>query len=283
VPVAEKRSGAFRRPKQQASPWSFLAPVVKFVDSVLKVPDGRARRAKPRALPVAERAPAPPGLPCELFLTTGLRSIPLFPVGPIDEFRFFQRFGVALHSEVEFVTRLDAQDRGTENFRAFGLFDLGGDWLPLPDLGRDEDLKRTLARKYGLERLPAARKLAEEGFSGYDPRRNEVEAGLNRIVPPRSTKVFKKVDGRHWSYADILDILRSELTGPQRIAWIEEACPPPPESSPIVHRYYLDAKKQAYLVREQRGRGKRLFLALTSAEAIEAVLSSGKHIRHFRG
>src|SRR5437016_2745202 len=118
-----------------------LALLVKaIVGNVLRKPDD-----EPVPLPVVELA-RPRALPCDLFLTTGPESIRLFPRGPFDEFRFYQRPVSSLH-EVEFVTRLDAEDAGTENFKAFGVFNLKGRAHALPDLDRLVELRRSLARR----------------------------------------------------------------------------------------------------------------------------------------
>lgn len=225
----------------------------------------------PRPLPVVERhVGRRRTLRCALFLTTGPASVPLFAPGPIDEFQFFQRLAISPDHDVEFVTRLDAADAGTENYRAYGIFHLKGPWRRIPELRRDRALAKRLEHKYGLDRLPHAAKMAPPSFV----------AGLNRLRPPATPKPLRKVRGRCYYFTDLLEILRSELTGPQKIAWIEEALPPPPPHSPIVHRYYLDAKKQAYLVRDHRGAGKRLYVARTSEEAIEpCLLSTRAHAR----
>jgi hypothetical protein len=222
-------------------------------------------------LPVVERCPVRRRtLRCDLLLTLGPASIPIFPRGPIEEFQFFQRFGIAPDHEVEFMTRLDADDADTENYGAYGIFALKGPHRRLPDLRRDRGLARRLEHKYGLGRLPHAAKMAPPSFG----------PGLNRLRPPTSTKPLRKANGRSWFFSDLLEILRIELTGPQKIAWIEEAIPPPPPHSPIVHRYYLDGNKQAYLVRDHRGVGKRLYVARTSEQAVEpCLLSTRAHAR----
>lgn len=222
-------------------------------------------------LPVVERCPTRRRtLRCDLLLTLGPASVRLFPAGPLEEFQFFQRFGISPDHEVEFMTRLDAPDAGTENYGAYGIFALKGPFRRLPDLRRDRALAKRLDHKYGLERLPHAGKMAPPSFG----------AGLNRLRPPVSTRPLKKTNGRSWFFSDLLEILRIELTGPQKVAWIEEALPPPPPHSPIVHRYYLDGNKQAYLVRDHRGVGKRLYVARTSEEAVEpCLLSTRAHAR----
>src|SRR5437762_640940 len=76
-------------------------------------------------LPVVERCPSRRRtLRCDLFLTLGPASIRLFAAGPVEEFQFFQRFGMSADHDLEFVTRLDASDAGTENYRAYGIFAL---------------------------------------------------------------------------------------------------------------------------------------------------------------
>ena len=264
-----------------------LSPMKEFVGAVLGQPAPGRRRKRVRVVERRSAAPAAPpadprrSLPCDLFLTLGAASLKVFPSGPINEFAFFQRYGASLHHDTEYLTRLDAADRGTEDFKGWGLFRLKGESQPLADVERDQALREAL-RRYGLERLPLARQMAEGGFRAFEPMSGETATGLNRLEAPRSTKTFKKVGERHYSYRDVLEILRQELTPLQKIAWIEAAVPPPPPSSPLVHRYYLDSHKQAYLVRERRGEGKRLFLAETSDEALEAILASGRFVRRFR-
>ncbi len=229
------------------------------------------RLEKSIMLPVVERCPVRRRtLRCDLLLTLGPASIRIFPSGPIEEFQFFQRFGISPVHDVEFMTRLDAEDAGTENFRAYGIFALKGPFRRLPEVRRDRALAKRLETKYGLERLPHAGKMSPPSFG----------PGLNRLRPPASTRPLRKRNGRSWFFSDLLEILRTELTGPQKIAWIEEAIPPPPPHSPIVHRYYLDGHKQAYLVRDHRGAGKRLYVARTSDEAIDpCLLSTRAHRR----
>jgi hypothetical protein len=219
------------------------------------------------ALPVVDRMPSRRRtLRCELYLTTGPASIQLFRRGPIDEFEFFQRFGISPDHDVEFVTRLDAEDAGTENYRAYGIFHLKGPWRRLPELRRNRALGLRLQEKYGLDHIPQAARMAPPSFV----------AGFNRLRPPESFKPLRKAKGRSLYLHDVLEILRQELTGPQRIAWIEEALPQPPPHSPIVHRYYIDGSKQAYLVRDHRGVGKKLYVARTSDEAEAPCLESTK-------
>ena len=238
-----------------------VARLRALIDSVTK------KETESRPLPVVERSLSRRRtLRCELFLTLGPASLRLFEAGPVEEFQFFQRFGIAPDHEVEFVTRLDAADRGTENFRAYGIFVLKGPFRRLPDLRCDRGLARRLAHKYGLERLPQASKMAPATFV----------PGTNRLRPLADARPLKRKNGRSWFFSDLLEILRRELTGPQRIAWIEEALPPPPPHSPIVHRYYIDGEKQAYLVRDHRGVGKKLYVARTSDEAEAPCLASTK-------
>src|SRR5262245_43090353 len=85
-------------------------------------------------LPVVERCPARRRtLRCALPRTLGPASIRIFPAGAVEEFQFFQRFGISPDHDVEFMTRLDADDANTENFRAYGVFGLRGAWKRLPD------------------------------------------------------------------------------------------------------------------------------------------------------
>jgi hypothetical protein len=264
---------------------NLLRPVAGFVGAVFGWKRAERPCEAPRPLPVIRSAPLGidrRALPFDLFLTLGAGSIRIYQQGTIDEFRFFQRRGVSHHHDVEFVTRLDPGDAGTENYKEFAVFKLGGESQALPDLARAESVTRTLPRIYGLERLPAARKLAAAGFSAFDPRHGHPDQGWNRLTPTPSTKPLRKVGETRFTYTDVLDILRKELSGPEKIAWIEEAFPAPPPHSRIVHRYYMDSNRQAYLVRDHATEGKRLFLAETSEDAILACRSSGKHVRRFK-
>lgn len=216
-------------------------------------------------------------LPCDLYLTMGWQSIPLFGRGPIDEFSFFQRFGVSAAHDTEFLARLDPEDAGTEDYKPYGVFSLkAGDGEPVPGLAVLDDFWPRLLREHGLSSVPPALAMASRRFDGFDPRFARAEDGLNRIEAPRSGKAFAEVEGRKFTYGDMLEILRRKLSGIQKIAWIEDAFRDPPAAGEIVHRYYMEAAtKEVILVRHHWSRGKRLYRVRTNAEAIELCLASG--------
>jgi hypothetical protein len=229
--------------------------VMTFVGAVLDVPpQGHADKLE-RAVPQTEGRRK---LPFDLYLTRGLESSILFPKGPIDEFRFFQREDVSSKHDVEFVTRLDPTDTGSENYQAFGVFKLrNGDSKPLPKHRANEVVTRVLGHGPAVE----ARTMLEKG------------PGPCRIVGA-TTKAWGRHDGRRVSWHDVLEVLRTELTPEERIAWIEEAFAPNETNTPV-HRYYVDAKRQTYLVRDVKGE-KRLYVAETSPEAL---LASASYLR----
>jgi hypothetical protein len=249
------------------TPWAerLARDVRAFVSRVLRPP----RR---RPAPLRRRT-----LPCDLYLTLGWQSIPLFQRGPIDEFCFFQRLGVSAAHDTEFLARLDPEDAGSEDYKPYGVFSLRpGEGEPVPGLALLEGLWARLLAEHGLSSVPSAQAMASRRFGGFDPRYARFEDGINRIDPPRSGKAFAEVDGRRFSYADMLELLRRELSGLQKIAWIEDAFREAPGPGEIVHRYYVEAEtKQAVLVRHHWDRGKRLYRARTNAEALQLCLASG--------
>ncbi|HBP19056.1 MAG TPA: hypothetical protein DEA08_14880 [Planctomycetes bacterium] len=249
---------------------AFVEKAQGFVAQVFKQP--RKRQAAP---------PLPPrSMPCELYLTMGWNSLKLFPQGPIDDFRFFQRGGVSLSHEVEFLARLDEKDLGSENYAPYGMFKLSGDsGERLPSLETDAELWATLNEVYGLPSLPSIHALASHGFQAFDPRYGDLTSGENSIEPPQSAKAYVRGNWRHYSYADVLEILRAEMTTPQRIAWMEVAFQDPPPAGEIVHRYYLDRRKTAWLVRHHWSDGKRIYEAQTNAEALDFCIASGHFSR----
>ncbi|RMG06845.1 MAG: hypothetical protein D6731_24925 [Planctomycetota bacterium] len=210
-------------------------------------------------------------LPFQIFLNMGTTSAELFPAGQIDEFYFFQRKGISEDLEVEFVTRLEESDAGTENFKPYVLFKPKGEHLELVDLQKEEDLWKTLDQTYGLVTIPKAKKMVGGApFNVFDPS-NPGSTGSNRIAAAEPEKVFKEVGERKFTYGEMLEILRNELTTPQKIAWMEEAFSERPAEGEIVHRYYLDVTKQVYLVRDHYAEGKKLFMAETDEEALEEL------------
>lgn len=240
-----------------------------FVDRVMRPP--RAREAAPE-LP-------PRTMPCELFLTMGWQSIQLFPSGHLDEFCFFQRGGVSLSHDVEFMARLDLEDVGTEDFKPYGMFKLSESGEPLVRLAHCERLWGILLDGYGLTSLPPVKSLASHRFTTYDPRYEVPGAGVNRISPPKSAKAYLRGKTRHYSYSDVLDILRAEMTTSEQIAWVEEAFAEAPPAGEIVHRYYLDRSKQTWLLRHHWSGSKTIYQAQTNAEALEFCVASGHFSR----
>lgn len=243
-----------------------LGQAKTFVSKVMQAP--RARRVTP------ERRRRT--MPCELYLTMGWNSIPLFPTGGVDCFSFFQRGGVSAGHDVEFLGRLDREDLGSEEFKPYGLIRLDRRHAQeLPSLETRPKLWERLSGVYGLAGLPSAQALASRTFSTYDPRYSSPEQGLNRIEPPTSAKAYVPARQRHYSYAEVLEILRTELDSPERIAWMELTFQEAPPAGEIVHRYYLDEQKQAWLVRHHWSEGKTLYQAETNEAALAYCLASG--------
>jgi hypothetical protein len=212
-------------------------------------------------------------LPFEIYLNMGTTSAMLFPTGQIDEFFFYSRTGISEDLEVEFVTRLEEADAGTENFKPYVLFKPKGEALELVDLQKEEDLWKTLDQTYGLVTIPKAKKMVAAGsLTMFDPRKGQdTKGGENRVTAAEPEKVFKEVGERKYTYGEMLEILRNELTPRQKIAWVEEAFTDRPADGEIVHRYYLDVTKQVYLVRDHWQEGKQLFMADTDEDALEEL------------
>ncbi len=216
-------------------------------------------------------------LPFDLYLTAGSGSLPLFPAGPIDEFRFFQRVHVSEQHKVEFLSRLAPKDAGTEDYKPYGLFRLRSELsLALERPSQVRKLWEVLTKGHGLSRVPEASTMIGR-FTAYDPERGKPDAGVNRLQAPRLARSYAK-RGRRITYADVLEILRAEMAPREKIAWIEDAFLDDLPAGEIVHRYYLGSNEQAYLVRHHWEQGKRLFRAETSAEAVVICASSA----HFR-
>jgi hypothetical protein len=261
-----------KHPMEELATWAWrsqekaVTQAKAFVLRVLRAP--RARRV------TEERRRRT--MPCQLYLTMGWNSVPLFPSGGVDCFSFFQRGGVSASHEVEYLARLDEADQGSEEYQPYGLFRLQANQAEaLPNLETRGDLWERLTSRYGLSGLPSAQALASHTFTTFDPRYSEPLAGVNRIDPPTSAKAYIPARRRHYSYAEVLEILRAELDSPERIAWMELTFPDPPALGEIVHRYYLDEQKQAWLVRHHWAQGKQLFRAQTNAEALAYCRASG--------
>lgn len=220
-------------------------------------------------------------LPFDILLNMGTSSVKLFESGQIDEFKFYQRIGVPEDLEAEFVTRLDEQDAGTENYKPYVLFKPKGECLNLLDLNEEEGLWQNLNQTYGLKEIPAVSDMVS-GFSAYDPGVGDESQGYNSITPDSGDAVFTTVGDQSFSHSQMVEILRGELTSPQKIAWIEQGFPDAPADGVIAHRYYIDVTKQVYLVRHHWSEGKGLFLAETDEEALVELPSernpfSGMH------
>lgn len=209
-------------------------------------------------------------LPFEVLLNLGTSSVQLFPNGQIDEFYFYQRRGVAEDLEVEFVTRLDEIDAGTENYKPYVLFRPKGDDVPLARPYDDEELLQVFNQTYGLNTFPTVKEVAGK-FTTYDPSQPDPATGRNRVVAAAPETVFAEVGDRRFTHGQMLEILRSELSMPQKIAWIEEAFDASLPEGEITHRYYLDVTKQVYLVRHHWSEGKKLLMAETDEDALEEL------------
>lgn len=211
-------------------------------------------------------------LPFDLLTNLGMSSVRLFPAGQIDELSFFQRTGVSDDLEVEFITRLEEIDAGTENYKPYVLLRPKTEGLAIPDMQKQEEFWKTLDQTYGLVTIPKLAKINAKPFTMFDARKpGDAKNGINRITAAEPDKVFKEVGEKKYTYADMLDILRGELTMPQKIAWVEEAFVEKPAQGEIVHRYYLDVTKQVYLVRDHWSEGKKLFISETDEEALEEL------------
>jgi hypothetical protein len=192
-------------------------------------------------------------LPCQLWLALGAGSLELFPAGPFDEFRCSQRQVRSRHS-FEYLTYLAANEVASEGYRPFARFDLRGAPTPLPRLSRALGFWKRLHADYGVRAIPRPR--LTQG--GRREGRVQIAAGLG-------SGVFRRPGQPGLPYAALLDMLRELCTGPEWIAWLESAFPAPAPGE-VWHRYYLDADLQAYLVRDEGARGKRLLKATLSAE-----------------
>lgn len=211
-------------------------------------------------------------LPFELYTNLGTRSVKMFDVGQIDEFRFFMRKGVSEDLEVEFVTRLEEQNVGTENYQPYVLFKVNGEGLPLLDLAKEDDFWEALEQSYGLDAIPRVRDVYQGAWNAYDPKQgDDPKSGLNQVVSTNGAKEFKKVGDHTFSMEDMHLILSSDMRLPQKISWIEQGFSEPLPEGEIVHRYYLDVTKQLFLVRHHWKDGKTLYAAETDEKALEEL------------
>jgi hypothetical protein len=179
---------------------------------------------------------------------------------------------------MEFLSRLDPADAGSENYKPYGLFRLEPERArPLFDADEVSRLWSIL-QECGVARPPDAASFAGAALQSYDPRRPGSE-GTNRLVAAAGARASARRGRRRLSYGEVLDILRDVMAPREKIAWIEDAFSDPPAPGEIVHRYYLGTNRQAYVVRDHWETGKSLFEAETSAEAIAVCLSSGNYSR----
>ena len=293
-PKSTPKAGRRRRAREGdgPTPWERFAawPVVEQVrpmvaqvralmDSVWSrpaPPDPGVEAAAPSRAARAPRRERPRTLPFDVYLNLGMRSVKLFAAGPLDPFCFFQRCSVSEHHDVEFLARLDPEHAGTEEYKPYGLIRLRPSHAqPVPTLQRERAFWETLHEDYGLARIPLARSLVPNRSSAYDPRDGDRKSGLNGLTPPKSGRVFQRVGRRRYTHADMLEVLRREMTSLQAVAWIEEAFSARPVEGQILQRYYLTPEKQVVVVRDHWARGKSLFRSETSAEAQQICEASG--------
>lgn len=199
-------------------------------------------------------------LPFDLRLLMGADSLTLFPRGSFDELTFFQR-AVAGHHELEYVTCLDEADG--ETVRGYGLFKLKKESEPLLDLSQQGELWERLNAKHRIVRLPDARTIMTRA----------PVTGRNRVIPPRDS--YRAKGQRPLTFLRVLQVMRQVCRPRQLIAWIERGIPDP-RPGVVLHRYYLDARTNVYLVRHER-RTRRLFTP--SRCELGAVSDSGQQVR----
>jgi hypothetical protein len=200
-------------------------------------------------------------LPFALHLIASGSSVELFPPGPLDVLRFNQRHHSSIHHELEYVVCVPI-GAAPEDHGAYAVVRLRPeDELPLESPAAIEKMLRA---SYGtFVRVPRARPLLENQYSD-DLTDEDPPEGLNRVLAPTREKA---VPGR-MSTAEVLDIMRKELKGPELIAWLEGAFRQPPRKGTVEHRYYLDGAATLYLVRDHFADGKKLYRAHTSAAAL---------------
>ena len=149
---------------------------------------------------------------------------------------------------------------GTERFEAFGLFRLRErEAQKLPDLRHATALWEALERDLGLRALPRARSLLRQTGSG--------PGGTTTWRIVGGSRSFCTSHGPRVAHTELLDWLRATLSPAEKIAWMEGAFDQPIAMGQIVHRYYVDARRQAWLLRHHWHHGRQLFQAQTSAEA----------------
>lgn len=206
-------------------------------------------------------------LPFDVFLCQGFQSVCVFRKGPFDEFTFFQRSDVPTHHDVEYLTRLAPRDDGKERYAAYGVIRLR-EAEPLPRLHQLKPLWQVLRQRLGIDRIPSA-KVYLRRSSAYAPA-GDPTRGVNRIRATLGSGVFQRQGARQVHFSEVLDVLRDELHGAERVAWIETAFPDAPET--LTHRYYLDTDLGVFLVRHHPTEGKQLFRAQLSAARGDGLL-----------
>lgn len=227
------------------------------------VPHSRMREPPP---PTATRL-----LPFDLRLLQGNDGLTLFPKGRFDEFTFFQRTVPGDH-ELEFVTCLD-QAGDDEDAQGYGLFRLKGPSETLLDLSRQRDLWQRVNERHRLDHLPNARNVITRTPHSYDPLRGE-HTGRNCVTPPKGA-LYRAKGQRALTYRRALEILRGSCRPRQLIAWIEAGIPRTRPGT-VLHRYYIDANRNLYLVRHEH-RTRQLFIP-SRCEASE-VRARSVHVR----
>lgn len=214
--------------------------------------------AEPEAEPLRARLDR---LPFSLHLVSGASSVELFPPGPLDVLRFYQRHHASLHHDLEYVVAVP-EGAAAEDFLAYAAVRFRPeDRLPL--LERPE-LEASIRRHYGtLVHLPRARPLLERPYSD-DLRDGDPPEGPNRVLTPRGEKPARD----RFSVAETLEVLRRELTGPELVSWLELAFPQRPPRGRVEHRYYLDATARLFVVRDHSEEGKSLYCGRSSPGAL---------------
>lgn len=218
------------------------------------------------------REPPPPTasrlLSFDLSLLTGANTLTLFPRGTFDEYTFFQRQVDGDH-ELEYVTCLD-QVHG-EAGRSYGLFKLNGSSEPLLRLSQQRDLWDRINEQCRLHQLPDARTVITKATKSYDPWAG-AHSGRNTVTPPRGD-LYRFEGQRSITYTRALEILREYCRPRQLIAWIESGIPNA-QPRAILHRYYLDAHQNVYLVRHHN-RTRRLFIPRRCADPTDDLRKDG--------
>lgn len=199
-------------------------------------------------------------LPFGLHLVVGTATVELFPPGPLDVLRFFQRHHDSRHHDLEYVL-CRPEGAPPDALQAYGVVRLrpeAGVPLPAPSVA-----ERALRLHYGtLVELPRASAHVERRH-GRDFDDEDPPEGPHRIVAPPGEP---RRPGR-MSVAEVLDIVRRDLDGPETIGWIEGCFRQPPPAGRVEHRYYLDAEACLWLVRHD-ARGKVLYRAEVSEAAL---------------